>query len=244
MIYIKSEDEGCKNTGSSLSARVRHLQAYVPIRIPSHGVKRSAECDRFELFIEAFGREICGGHRSASDRKISYLRHTPCAPRNALRILKSSPWARYRVGDKTTSSIWCACKNKGSSRNPPAVTACVLRRPITRIDLVASSIYIENVSRGRCLFWQPEARKIRQHAHHANCYRRRKKDTQVMIERPPTFSYTRWFSYSVIRGSLWILRWSHQVARWCPRDIIRSLDSQNIYLLTTFLVNTYLKYVA
>lgn len=203
------------------------MHTRTPSRNGTIGKKRS------ELFIKVFERKICGGHRSALDRKISYLRHTPCAPRNALRILTSSPWAWYRSAIRRRLVSDARAKTKAAA-NPPAVAArsavCVLR---------------DNEDRSRCfvdLYRECIERTMPQRCEksantRAGCYRRWNEDTQVMIERPPRLSSTRWFSYGVIRvcGYCGVrTKYTIMSARY-PFDRRSSIRN---------LLNTYLKYIA
>lgn len=119
------------------------------------------------------------------------------------------------VGDKTTSSIWCVCKNKGSSESSCRRRSAVLR-VITRIDLVASSIYIENVSRGRCLVAAGGAKNPPTRARAAigvgTKTRRWWSKDHLSFALPGGFRVTwleEFVDIAVIAPS----------AQWCPRDI-------------------------
>lgn len=221
----------CKNTLFFVSTKCVRIQPRPSLR---NGTVRSAKSNRSELFIAAFGRKTRGGgHGGTSDRKIPYLRHTPRAHRRTrpactcILAVGSIPG-----GDKTPTSIWCACKNKGSneSRYPtrypsPRTIACPV---ITRIDLVATSIYIEKaMPRGGRR--REKSASVREQTE--NGYRCRSEDTRTLIERPPRCRSVRWFR-GVCGYCDYYSEWTTTSARCLP--IYRSLVCS--------LSNSYLKY--
>lgn len=141
------------------------------------------EANRSELFIAAFGRKTRGGgHGGTLDRKIPYLRHTPRA------LEKRAPYTRILavgpipVRDKTTSSIWCACKTKASneSRYSPIASRTIACPAITSIDLVVTSIHIKKAV---CLVATEGAKNPRADWTRLSVSKRR--HTGAMIDRPP-----------------------------------------------------------
>jgi len=148
-----------------------------------NGMTQSAKSNRSELFITAFGRKTRSGGHGASDRKISYLRHTPHTEERVPYILASSPWARYwpairRLVSDVRAKTKAAMNLSILLPSPRTITCPV----ITRIDLVATSIYIEEADAS----WRPKAWKIREYTRRLeHSYRCRSEDTQAMIERPP-----------------------------------------------------------
>lgn len=142
----------CKNTLLLVSAKCIRIQSCSSLW---NGMTQSAKSNRSELFITAFGRKTRGGgHGGTSDRKIPYLRHTPHTEERAPYILASSPWARYwpairrLVSDVRTKTK--AAMNLGILLPSPRTITCPV---ITRIDLVATPIYIEEVDAS----WRPKA---------------------------------------------------------------------------------------